>query len=87
MTRRLYRVEATYTYFVVADDEYDALDSSVLSDAVHDAIDPDEHTAVLDDGKTTPGNWRGECNVYTTDDEDMTLAEARERLRGGGSDG
>lgn len=85
MTRHLYRVEATYTYFVVADDEYDAIDSGVLRKAVNDAIDPDSHIAVLDDGKTNPCGWGPECLVYTTDEE-MTLKEARERL-GGGSNG
>jgi hypothetical protein len=79
-TRRLYRVEATYSYFVVADDEHDALDFGVLRAATNDAIDPDEHTAELDDGKTTPGAWGPQYLVYTTDDEEITLADARKRF-------
>ena len=87
-TRRLYRVEATYEYFVIADDEYDALDSLVLAEVTNDAIDPDSHTAVLDDGTANPLGWGPQSLVYSvsSDDEDMTLEEARERL-GGDSDG
>jgi hypothetical protein len=78
--RRLYRVEATYAYFVIADDEHDALDFGVLRAATNDAIDPNEHIAELDDGRTTPYGWKPECLVYATSDEEITLADARKRF-------
>ena len=82
MTRRLYRVEATYEYFVIADDEHDALDSGVLRGVTDDADYPDSHTAVLDDGAATPHGWEPQSLVYSTCDEGMTLEQARSRLRG-----
>ena len=82
MTRHLYRVEATYEYFVIADDEYDALDGVVLTEVTDDALNPDSHTAVLDDGTITPHGWEPQSLVYSTGDEEVTLEQARARLRG-----
>jgi hypothetical protein len=78
--QKLYLVEATYTYFVVADNEHDALDYSILGDAVNDAINPDSHTAVLDNGRLNPRAWAPQCLVYTLDGEEMTLEQARNLL-------
>ena len=80
--RHLYRVEATYEYFVIADDEYHALNSGVLREVLDDAFSPDGHTAVPDDGTTTLHRWGPDSLVYSTGYEEMTLEQARARLRG-----